>query len=182
MLASNSGRYISVTRLEMVYELAYLRVFNAWEEFLEQTFIRYMCGYENSIGAETPTSNFSFCRYVSDAKLHVLNGRQYKLWHNPDHAIKRSQHRFLNGTHERVLSSHHSRLENFSAIRHRIAHAQDHAAANFDLATMRLNGRRYPASRPGRFLREKNSALPLTPNWLESIANELVLLAGQIVP
>jgi len=32
-------------RLEALYEMAYLRLFIAWELFLEESFLRYLCGY-----------------------------------------------------------------------------------------------------------------------------------------
>lgn len=45
-------RHLPVAKLELAYELAYLRVFTAWEDFLEQSFLRYLCGYMASHGQE----------------------------------------------------------------------------------------------------------------------------------
>jgi len=38
------------SRLETLYEMAYLRIFLAWEWFLEESFVRYLCGYANMHG------------------------------------------------------------------------------------------------------------------------------------
>ncbi len=35
----------SIYRIELIYELAYLRIFVFWEQFLEESLIRYLCGY-----------------------------------------------------------------------------------------------------------------------------------------
>ena len=40
----------TLPRLEYLYEIAFLRIFIAWEFFLEESFLRYMCGFHNSKG------------------------------------------------------------------------------------------------------------------------------------
>ena len=78
-----------------------------------------------------------------------------------------------------VIASNLSRLEQFAAIRHRIAHAQEHARIQFDLATMSLAAKRYKGARPGRFLRDWESP---SRRWLDAIADELKYLSVQITP
>src|SRR2546427_472886 len=41
---------LSISRLEAMYEMAFLRIFLLWEDFLEQSFLRYLCGYASSTG------------------------------------------------------------------------------------------------------------------------------------
>jgi hypothetical protein len=43
---SRTYRELTPPRLEALYEMAYLRVFIAWEDLLEESFLRFMCGYE----------------------------------------------------------------------------------------------------------------------------------------
>jgi hypothetical protein len=42
-----------IARLEFLYELAYLRMFAAWEACLESVFYRSLCGYASHAGQET---------------------------------------------------------------------------------------------------------------------------------
>src|SRR3989442_15335772 len=49
----------SAIRLEALYELAYLRVFSAWETCLESIFYRSLCGFASTAGQEPlMTGNF----------------------------------------------------------------------------------------------------------------------------
>lgn len=167
-------------RLQLIYELAYLRMFCNWEEFLEQTFLRYLCGYECSAGPETPL--LTFTSSISRAENLVLAGHQFVLWHNPGTVIRRAQTYFRNSRHEQVIASNLTRIESFSHIRHRIAHHNADAKAKFDTACMMLCGRRFPGSRPGAFLRDWVNLGATRRRWLDVIANELCNLAQQIVP
>jgi hypothetical protein len=175
-------QHVTIARLEYLYEIAYLRIFIAWEDFLEESFLRYMCGFRNSTGPIPRAGGAAYCASISAAKTLLYSGAQFMLWHNAPRVVTRSQTHFVQGLHETVLASSQTRLEWFSNVRHRVAHGQTDAQHKFDAATMQLVGRRYPASRVGRFLRDvdQNQNAPL--RWLESIANELSALASQVVP
>jgi hypothetical protein len=176
----SAGSLLTITAVELSYELSFLRVFIAWEDFLEACFFRLLCGYLHSNGQEQLVIGRSFQRTLRDAESAVLAGRKYVLWHNADDVVRRAQHFFVNGRHEVVLSSNLTRLKHFGSVRHRIAHSQEHARANFDAATMALCGRRYRASRPGRFLRDWASTQGRPRRYLAAIANELLALARQM--
>lgn len=178
---TSSSRILHYSHIEMLHEFAYLRIFLAWEVFLEQTFFRYLCGYRNSIGQEIMRSGVYY-RTLANAENAVLGGRDYVLWHNPVYCIRRVQGFLVNSRHETVLASNQTRVEHFAHIRHRIAHSQDHAKNQFDRATMTLCGRRYSASRPGKFLRDKVPRTSPPRRWLSEISDELVGLAWQIGP
>lgn len=174
---------IGLTSIELSYELAFLRIFLAWEIFLEQTFLRLLCGYAPLGGVqEQLLPGITYSRNIAAAETMVLGGRNFRLWYNPAHLIGRARGYFANGNFEFVISSNQSALEELAAIRHRIAHAQEHARQEFDDATMSLASRRYPGSRPGRFLRDwrRNSVPPS--RWLSSISADLLGLARQICP
>lgn len=171
---------LSIGNVELSYELAFLRIFLAWELFLEDSLLRLLCGYRHSGGQEPLQPNRTYFRTLGDAERAILGGQQYKLWHNPGHVISRAQTYLQNSRYEIIIASAQARLAHFAAVRHRIAHAQSHAARQFDQATMSLAGRRYPASRPGRFLRDR---IPLTQpptRWIDAISSELVGLSRQI--
>lgn len=166
-------------KLELGYELAYLRIFIAWEDFLEQSFLRYLCGYSALHGQEQPISG-SYCSDLANAKSMLYGSRSYLLWHNPQKVIQRASRFFHTAKHETVVASMQMRIEHYAAIRHRIAHA--HARLQFDAATAFLVGRRIRGARPGRFLRMWAQHSPMPMRWIDSIALELRQLAFQIVP
>jgi hypothetical protein len=167
-------------RLEALYEMAYLRVFVSWEAFLEQAFLRYLCGYASAHGMATPRPGSAFCSTLAQAEASVLNGNAYVLWHNPAKVIVRCRRFFSVSQLERVIASNTSRLEAFAAVRHRIAHAQSDAKAKFDLATMALHGRRYLGSRAGSFLRDRDVSIVPPERWLNRMAQELISLSRQV--
>lgn len=177
---SAAWKGLHVSRLEMLYEMAFLRIFISWEVFLEHTFYRYLCGFASQFGRAN-TTGCSHYRTLDAAENAVLGSRDYVLWHNPQVVIQRSREFMVNGLHEFVLSSNYSRLEDFAAIRHRIAHGQKDAKQKFDRATMDLCGRRYAGSAPGRFLRDWDKTSVPQVRWLASIGAELESLAFQIV-
>ena len=171
-----------VARVELLYELAYLRIFIGWELFLEQTFLRYLCGYSSTTGVTfSPTGAGAFYATLRDAEASVLGGRQFVLWHDPTSVIRRA-HRFLiNCPHESVIPSHTTRLADYGSVRHRIAHGQDDARQKFNSATMNLAGRRYRGARPGRFLRDWDRSSTPARRWLNVLGADLAGLAQQMV-
>jgi hypothetical protein len=42
----------SISRVEFLHELAYMRIFSAWETCLESIFYRSLCGYASNAGQE----------------------------------------------------------------------------------------------------------------------------------
>jgi hypothetical protein len=177
-LSSASAEW-PVTRIEQLYELAFLRIFIEWEVFLEQTFVRYLCGYRSIHGRYTPVSG-RYCASIAAAETLVFGNSGYALWHNPTRVVTRSQAHLTLCTHEIVIRSNISRLEHFSAVRHRLAHGQEDAKKKFNAATMALCGRRYPVGRPGRFLRDFDRSVTPNRRWLETLGLELGGLARQI--
>lgn len=176
-----SQEHLPIHRVELAYELVYLRIFNAWEKFLEESFLRYLCGYEGRHGCETLTPGGSFLRSLSEAKVTLYNGSHFLLWHNPQKVVARAARHFIGSRHQTVIESMQGRIQHFADIRHRIAHAS--AMEGFDSATMALAGRRYRGGRPGRFLRSWAAPSEHDPTrWIDVIIRDFCGLAYQIVP
>jgi hypothetical protein len=174
---------IGVVTIELAYELAFLRVFLAWEVFLEDVFLRLLCGYARSGGALEPlAAGQNYRRTLADAEIAVLQGRAYKLWHNPTDVVDRAKIFFTGSAFELAIASKQADLGYYAAIRHRIAHAQEHARIQFDLATMQLAARRYRGSRPGRFLRDWKRGTMLPTRHFSAIVDDLAVLAKLICP
>lgn len=170
-------------RLEIVYEMAFFRIYLAWEEFLEQTFVRYLAGYTSSV--YTPQLVGAAPASLQAAWAQYLGGQNYKLWHDPARVVQRAQGFLVNSPHETVVNSALSDLKHYAAIRHRIAHAQDHARAEFDSACVSLIGHHVRASKAGKLLRQapsSSSGVSVSPGdrWLHKIADDYKALATQI--
>jgi hypothetical protein len=175
---SLARRELTPTRLEALYEAAYLRLFLAWETFLEQTFHRYLCGQVSALGGCALT-NPPYPNLVA-AEVAVLDGHDFVSWADATKVVRRSRKYMVAGFHETVLLSDQARLGHYQSIRNRVAHPSQFARNQFDAATRSLALRRYSGSSPGRFLRDKATMVPYPKVWLEVIADELVSLANQI--
>lgn len=175
-----------INRLEALHELAYLRAFAAWEYVLEAVFFRFLCGYASSAGQEMLVSG-TYYPSLTAAEGAILGPRKsYLLWHSPRQVIARCQRYIRSGPglpalQETVLASQVARLEGMASIRHRIVHDQADAKRKFDSATLQIAGRTYPASRPGRFLRDWDYSVAPPRRWLDAMIAELTALARQMV-
>lgn len=171
---------ISLMDVEFAYEIAYLRVFLAWEVFLEEALLRFMCGYKYANGQEPLRHGVNYFRRIADAEAYIRGSNRYVLWHNPDTVINRASEFFNNSNYEQVIASDQQRLKHLANIRHRIAHAQKDAAYKFNITTMAISGKRYRASRPGRFLRDWQYGSNPPRRWIGAIFRDLEALAQQI--
>ncbi len=179
-VGSRTRAVLHHARLEYLYEIAYLRIFVGWENFLEQVFLRYLCGYSSSVGLATPALGKSFSPTLAKAEQAVLAGQAFRLWHNPATVVHRSQQHFSSCPLETVINSNLSRIEQLAAVRHRITHGQPDARRKFDAATMQIAGRRYRGARAGAFLRDDDITRAPSPRWLSALGNEFQALASQI--
>jgi hypothetical protein len=184
-VGSHARRGFNFRQLEAMYELAYLRIFSAWEVFLEESFLRLMCGFEGA-GHIHPTKAPA-PRTIRDARLAVLGGRRFKPWHDPTIVVDRTAKFFspvvgADVPHSSVISSALVLIKDLSEIRHHIAHLTNDTCAQYHAATMRLCGARF-GRRAGRFLRSEHvdPATGLRSRWLDRICTDFKALASQFI-
>ena len=180
--AAEAAPNFSYTRRLHVYVASYLLMFCAWENFLEQSLIRFLCGYKNSRGVFARVGGGTYFRSAAGAYAYILGGKPYLLWHNPQEAIDRCNAHLVGGPHATVIASALSDVKNFSSIRNHVAHRTANTRSKFDAATMALAGRTMQAGRAGRFLRS-STTLPATgavSSWLGRISADLGGYAAQI--
>jgi hypothetical protein len=181
-IAERSTDFIYVKRL-FVYEAAYLLAFSAWENLLEQSFVRLLAGYRNTAGVVALAPTVARPATLGDATLQVLAGQQYKLWHNPAIVISRAKGFFApNSPHESVLTSAQSDIGDFAAIRHYVAHRSPDSRMKYLNAAHQLAGAAPFGTRAGWFLRSATID-PVTGNavnWLQRICADLERYAIQI--
>ena len=174
------SRELSIARLEALHEMGYLRIFIAWEALLEESFLRYICGYRSPHGL--PNLRQDPFKSLNDARNAMLGGANFVSWGRPTGAEQLSRRFICKGLIESVVQSSRARLEWFYWTRNRVAHRSDHSKQQFDNASMSIAGRRYRGAVPGRFLRDWNPGAVPPERWLQTIGTELKDLAAQIVP
>jgi hypothetical protein len=181
-IAEGSSDFVYAKRL-FVYEAAYLLAFSAWENLLEQSFVRLLAGYSNTAGVAVLAPGIVRPSTVADAVSLVLGTKSYRLWHNPADVIRRAQGFFFSGgPHEAVLVSALADIGDFATIRHYVAHRSADSRAKFLAASQRLSGVSLLGTRAGRFLRS-TTVDPVTGNdvtWLSRICSDLDRYANQV--
>jgi len=163
-----------------MYEAAFLRVFTQWEVLMEESSVRYMCGY--SYGTYQPTYPGSTLKRpnIPAARHSLLNGKPYALWHDATRNADRVAKWVALCPVETVARSATTWLDPVSAIRHRIAHNSDDARQKFYAATLTLSGRRFTAGSVGRYLRASDPAS--SGRRLDDLVLRLKGLALQVAP
>ena len=116
-LAATQGQTLwHFSRVELLYELAYLKMFMEWERFLEESLLRYLCGYVSPYGMPRPNSG-SFCATLASARTALLGGAAYILWYDPNRVATRARRHLVDCPHEAVIASNSTRLIHLAAIR-----------------------------------------------------------------
>lgn len=166
-----------------IYEAAYLLIFCAWESILEESFVRFLCGYHNGSGAQSLAAGKILSADLALARAELFGNQTYLLWHSPHYSIKRSKKWFVNGTHESVVGSAAVDIQDFASIRHYIAHRSKDSSQQFDTAARRLSGAGVLGTRAGRFLRQGtiDPQTGLRVRWIDRIYSDLDSYAKQIV-
>jgi hypothetical protein len=174
-------RQLKVGQLEALYESVYLRIFSAWESFIEDVLVRFMSGYSTPTYRPVLVPSCPRARSVRGARVHLYGSRNYLLWHDPTSSANRIA-RYISGSPvEVVIRSRQARLQAFAAIRHRIAHDSDDSKTKFYAAALMLASSDF-GGQPGKLLRAADMTDPLNqPKWIRVIADELIDTAHSIL-
>lgn len=145
-------RPIRHSRIYQINEMAFLRMFLAWEDFLEESFIRYMCG------AVTRTR---YCPkvYVSPMnldhalKFFIVKPRNYVEWLSGQQVIERAEMVFRDGEpYKSAIRPLLTDLDDMRQIRNSIAHRSGTSWKRFETLVRRILGSRPHRLTPGLFL------------------------------
>jgi len=138
-------------QVEIIAELAFLRIFIAWENFLEDSFIRYL------VGAKSP-SGYSPQRFVNPPNMQIAvkliaAHREYARWNSPSEVIARSEIYFKYGKpYKNILQGTMKDINDMNSIRNRIAHRSTISENKFNDLVRREFGYGIRGMSPGRFL------------------------------
>lgn len=142
---------IGIRTVEMLAGLQLLRMYLAWEEFIEAVFLRYMCGCVSHSGFSPPLlANRE--RNIKGAMKTLFGKHRYLVW-SPSEILSRAQTYFQNAEpfSTAVRSASHQ-IEAICTIRNRFAHRSEYAQAQFRRLVRNELGYNPPGMTPGRFL------------------------------
>ena len=172
----------TVSHMEMVTEMAFLRAFSAWEAFLEESFILYLWGKAPPRGRAPKRYAYPPTRRVAE-QIVVIEGRDYADWSKSQNVIGRAERFFENGKpYFDALRSQQSKLQDIQTIRNAIAHSSAYSWERFQRLIRRELGAYPPNLIIGGFLAMTipHSSPPLS--YLEFYLGVIQLLADSIVP
>lgn len=177
--AASARPRLTPTRRDSMVELAFLRVFLAWESFLEEAFILFMLG-------RAPASGQAPARFVNPpnrpiARDLVAEGRPFPKWTADE--VRRRASRFFRGGRpfETALKASQQTLQDLNTIRNAVAHDSEDSWEKFktlvrrELKTLPLGltvGKYLDSARPG-----------VTPpsTFMEHYLTTIVIVAEKIV-
>lgn len=164
-------------QVEIISELAFLRIFIAWEDFLEESFIRYL------IGVKSP-SGYSPERFINPSNMkiakNIISGerREYIKWNSASEIIARSEIYFKDGEpYGSVLQGTATDLDDMNVIRNRITHRSTISKDKFNNFVRKRFGHGIRGMTPGRFL----LTLPTTQNTFFNYYVDLIKTASRII-
>jgi hypothetical protein len=167
-------------QLEIIVEMAFLRIFVAWESFLEESFIRYAVGAASPSGY-TPNV-LTRAQNIGHALELVSSGRDYGAWNSASEVTRRSALYFQDGEPYRsALEPASIELNEMNTIRNRITHKSMNSKSKFNAFVRRKFGHGVRGMTPGRFLM---TSLPNPPpdTFLDYYIEVIKIASSMIVP
>lgn len=169
---------ISKSRIYLITELSFLQLFISWEQFLADTFVRYMCGAVTSSG-------YSPGRRIQAQNLeHALDvirqNRPYVDWTRWDEVISHARLYFTDGEpFATALGGSLAQLDEMKNIRNRITHKSPYSSERFKALVMQRFGYNPTGMVPGKFLACR---FPDTnPKTVLQEYGDLILVLGKII-
>jgi hypothetical protein len=170
---------ISSRRKELFAALALLRMHIAWEDFIERSFLRYLCGAYTTSGYSPILLNAPF-RTIDNAFTTILAGHQYINW-NPAKIENLARTYFNSGDpFVSAVSPARNKLTEINDVRNRFAHRSESASQKFEFIVQSVFGFVPRGINPGRYLLMTD---PLNPSlrFIDSYAVILRVTARSIV-
>jgi len=112
----------------LIVELSFLKIYLAWEQFLEETFLRYAMGGKTSTG-------YKVTSYINPRdKVHaqdlINEGKEYSNW-TPSEVIKKASRFFKREPFRNALRPIITELDEMRTIRNKIVHGSSYSNEKF---------------------------------------------------
>jgi hypothetical protein len=148
----NNPGVLHQPQVDLIFELAFLKIFIAWEQFLENTFIRYMCGASSLSGKKL--ARIVSVKHLDDALRVICGERPYADWATVEIVVDRANRFFDSGEpYATPLQSAAAELTNIRRIRNHIVHHSSKSREDFNKLLVSTYGFRPQGMTAGRFLR-----------------------------
>jgi hypothetical protein len=165
------ARGLPQLQLNLVYELAYLRAYLAWEVFLEDIFFAFMLGAK-SVAGKAPSRYFTPSSR-KHAETMVLRGQRFVRWTDAREIRDRAELLFHAGEPFAPALKAAPHLNDMRIVRNRIAHNSGEAVTKFAELRERLYAAEISKSGknvvkgmgPGAFLQRPFSKAKQTPRF-----------------
>lgn len=178
LFAATTQTRIEIRYIDNIYESVFLKVFKAWEQFLEEVFIAYMTG----AGTRSIRPKTYLKKIRKEHALGLLCGRsKYPDWTSIDDICKLAKLYFVNGrpfvTPLREIETYFNEMKKIrNAIVHTSSYSRDHFMG---LVKARLSAYNTNIT-PGEFLRKR---VPRDKNeFFEYYISFLKIAADKILP
>jgi hypothetical protein len=173
---------IGVRDTEALAAVGLVRVQTAWEEFLESTFVRYLCGAQSAAGYR-PILRIARETTVENALRTLLGGQRFLGWSSGE-TIGRANRSFaLGDPYATGVGAVSVALDDIATIRNRFVHRSGFAVDRFRNVVRRELGFVPRGMTPGRFLHTPNpSEAPAQQRFIDSYANRLLGAARFVAP
>lgn len=148
---NNGGSSFTQDQIYLIFELSFLRIFLAWEQLVEDTFIMYILGRKTKKGYRPQT-------YVKPKdEKHAYDiarlGRDYTDWTTPSSVIEKAELFFKDGMpYKDALKPANQDIQDMKTLRNAIVHMSQDAQEKFE--SLVRNKEKYfkKGVTPGKFL------------------------------
>ncbi|MBF9219679.1 hypothetical protein [Hymenobacter ruricola] len=128
--------FFSGSERAAIVESGLVRLFIAWEHFLERSFILYLIGTRSGSGIRV--KRYAFPVDEAHANKIVIGGMRFMEWGTPDSVRKLSKLYFKDGEpYETVLTSISSELSDLKIVRNAASHLSSTTSASLDNLILR---------------------------------------------
>lgn len=179
LLVDARNRGLPFFRIEQIAELSYLRIYLAWESFLEESFMRYLHGARTLSGSRVVTyARPRTLEHARELLIGLDRGRRYADWTVRATVTERAKLLFKDGgPFAATLDAAARDLDDMRILRDCIAHRSDYVSKKLAQVVQRHLGLAANIH-PGRFLLRARPGTAET--FLEYFTRVIVLAAEQV--
>lgn len=151
---------VNSRKKELFAAISLLRMHLAWEDFIENVFIRYLCGGITQSGY-SPVLVGLPAKNIRAAIATLMGRNNYLIWSPANIEIKARQFFDLGEPFVSTISGARNALIEINAVRNRFAHRSEHASVEFTNLVRNTFGYIPRGINPGRFLLMNDPAAPM---------------------
>ncbi len=123
----------TVKHRDILVESAFLRVYLAWEQLLEESFILYLLGRRSPSSYSPSRLAGAIPTTRKDAITLTAAGQKYANWDNPESVRRRSLRFFRSGApYETTLAPRINVFLNMQVVRNSLVHRSDYSKKQFE--------------------------------------------------